>query len=303
VIALFRAAVLAVLCLSFAASAQDRTTAARELIRIKGGYIEKKRLLEKARVMAYVPILLKSVGRGQQWNPAHPRWTAVEQRLVTDWTHINREYQIAQGIDPSYEWFDAALARDYAAAFTGDELQRLADFHRSAPGKLLLELEHELLTFYPDSLVAELGRAMIGSETLSGRSGELFKTPASRERREFITLFETEAIIREESFRAGGAYAEASYPTVQHAALEASAQHVDRLRSQAAAHLPLLKEFVQSELGRKERRFLASTAPVTLPAKEDPARLMAAESAFYKNLETVSAQWRSLASGDTHPEK
>ncbi len=300
-IALFRAAVLAILCISIAASAQDKTTAARELIRIKGGYVEKKRLLEKARVMAYVPILLKSVGRGQQWNPSHPRWTAVEQRLVADWTNINREYQIAQGIEPSYEWFDTALARDYAAAFTGDELQRLAEFHRSAAGKLLLELERELLTFYPDSLVAELGRAMIGSETLSGRSGELFKSPVSRERRDFISLFETEAIIREESFRAGGAYAEASYPTVQHGALEASAARVDQLRSQAAAHLPAMKEFAQSDLGRKERRFLASTAPVTLASKENPTRLMAAESAFYKNLETVSAQWRSLAGANTNP--
>ena len=302
-IALFRILILVSLCFSAAAKAQDTDVAARELLGIKGGYVAKKRILENARVLAYVPILLKSVGRGPQWNPGHPRWASVEQRIITDWTRINREYQLDQGVDPSYEWFDRALARGYAAAFSREELQRLADFHRSTAGVLLLRLERELLAFYPASLVAELGRAMIGSETLSGRGSELFRTTESRDRRDFISLFETETIIREESFRAGGAYAEASYPTVQHAALAASAGRIDLLRAQAAEHLPAIKAFVDSDPGRKERRFLARTAPVILPAAEDPARLREAESAFYKKLEAVSAQWRALAGGTASSEQ
>ena len=215
-------ALLAALLITWpvATYAQDNLTLARELIDLKGGYVEKKRLLEDARLQAYVPILLKAVGKGQDWKPSHANWKSVESRIASDWMQLNAEYLRSLGRDPAYDWFDNALTRDYAQAFTGSELRQLAGFYRSTAGRTLLDLERKLLGFYPASMVRAFALSMVSTETLSGRESELFNSPLSRIRRDFVRLFETEAIIREESFRAGGTYAEASYPTVQQASLQ-----------------------------------------------------------------------------------
>ncbi|MBY0269606.1 MAG: DUF2059 domain-containing protein [Burkholderiales bacterium] len=281
---------------SIVACAQDNLTLARELIDLKSGYVQKKRLLEDARLQAYVPILLKAVGRGQDWKPSHPNWKAVESRITGDWMQLNADYLRSLGRDPAYGWFDTALARDYAQAFTAAELRQLAGFYRSAAGRTLLDLEQKLLEFYPASMVRAFALAMVGTETLSGRESELFNSPASRIRRDFVRLFETEAIIREESFRAGGAYAEASYPTVQQGAIAIAADRIDALRELLPpAQRTSIEEFLASAPGRKERAFLARTTPVTLPAPEDPVMAMEKEAAFYARLGELTAQWRALA--------
>lgn len=281
---------------SIVACAQDNLTLARELIDLKGGYVEKKRRLEDARLQAYIPILLKAVGRGQDWKPSHPNWKAVESRITGDWMQLNADYLRSLGRDPAYDWFDTALARDYAQAFTAGELRQLAGFYRSAAGRTLLDLERKLLEFYPASMVRAFALSMVGTETLSGRESELFNSPASRIRRDFVRLFETEAIIREESFRAGGAYAEASYPTVQQGAIAIAADRIDALLELLPpAQRTSIEEFLASAPGRKERVFLARTTPVTLPAPEDPVMAMEKEAAFYARLGELTAQWRALA--------
>lgn len=278
------------------AFAQDNLALARELIALKGGYIEKKRLLEDARLQAYVPILLKAVGRGQDWKPSHPNWKSVESRITRDWMQLNAEYLRSLGRDPAYDWIDRALARDYAQAFSENELQQLAGFYRSAAGRTLLDLERRLLAFYPASMVRAFVQSMIATEPLSDRESELFKSPDSRIRRDFVRLFESEAIIREESVRAGGAYAEANYPAVQQGAIAIAADRIDALRSllQSAQRIAI-EEFIASAPGRKERAFLARTAPVTLPAPEDPMLARDMETRFYKKLEDLTAEWRALA--------
>ncbi len=278
-----------------APAAQDGITLARELIGLKGGYVGKKRLLEDARLQAYVPILLKAVGRGQDWKPSHPNWKSVESRIAEDWMRLNAEYQRSLGRDPAYDWFDSALARDYAQAFTEDELRQLAGFYSSAAGRTLLDLERELLDFYPASMVRAFVLSMIGTETLSGRESESFNSPQSRIRRDFVRLFESETIIREESVRAGGAYAEASYPAVQQGAIAIAADRIDALRARLqSAQRASIEDFLASATGRKERAFLARTAPVTLPAPEDPVIAREKETEFYNKLEKLTAQWRAL---------
>lgn len=276
--------------------AQDNLTLARELIDLKGGYVEKKRLLEDARLQAYVPILLKAVGRGQDWKPSHANWKAVESRITSDWMQLNADYLRSLGRDPAYDWFDHALARDYAKAFTDGELRQLAVFYRSAAGRTLLDLEQKLLEFYPASMVRAFALSMVSTETLSGRESELFNSPSSRIRRDFLRLFETEAIIREESFRTGGAYAEASYPTVQQGAIAIAAVRIDALRALLPPSQRMsIEDFLASAPGRKERTFIARTTPVTLPAPEDPVMAMEKETAFYARLGELTAQWRALA--------
>lgn len=278
------------------AFAQDNLVLARELITLKGGYIEKKRLLEEARLQAYVPILLKAVGRGQDWKPSHPNWKSVESRITSDWMQLNAEYLRSLGRDPAYDWFDRALARDYAQAFSENELRQLAGFYRSAAGRTLLDLERRLLAFYPASMVRAFVQSMIAAEPLSDRESELFKSPDSRIRRDFVRLFESEAIIREESVRAGGAYAEANYPAVQQGAIAIAADRIDALRTLLqSAQRTAIEEFIASAPGRKERAFLARTAPVTLPAPEDPMLARDMETRFYKKLEDLTAEWRALA--------
>ena len=291
-------ALLAALLITWpvATYAQDNLTLARELIDLKGGYVEKKRLLEDARLQAYVPILLKAVGKGQDWKPSHANWKSVESRIASDWMQLNAEYLRSLGRDPAYDWFDNALARDYAQAFTGSELRQLAGFYRSTAGRTLLDLERKLLGFYPASMVRAFALSMVSTETLSGRESELFNSPLSRIRRDFVRLFETEAIIREESFRAGGTYAEASYPTVQQGAIAIAADRIDALRELLPpAQRASIEDFLASAPGRKERVFLARTTPVTLPAPEDPVMAMEKETAFYTKLGELTAQWQALA--------
>jgi hypothetical protein len=279
-----------------AAQTAEGAALAAELVALKGGYVARKRLLEDVRLRAYVPILLKAVGKGPEWNPAHRNWRALEQRIAEDWFRLNAELARSLGRDTSYEWFDAALAREYARAFSAGDLRQLIAFYGSAEGRALVVLEAELLRFYPDSLVQSLGRALVGSEPLSGRAQELFRTEDSRARRDFVALFETETVIREESVRVGGSYVEASYPAVQQDALAAAAERIDALRrSLPEATLAALRAYAASELGRRERAFLARTVPVALPGPEDPQRTREAEARFYAGLETLSAQWRALA--------
>ena len=276
--------------------AQETAALALELVQVKGGYIAKKHLLEEMRLRAYVPLMLKAVGKGPEWNPAHPRWQTVESHIVKDWFALNAEYARSLGRDPDYHWFDAALAREYARAFDAGELRELIAFYREPAGRLLLELELELLAFYPESMVKALALAMVSNETLSGRQQELFRSPESRARRDFVTLFETEAIIRQESVRVGGSYVEASYPTVQQGALAIAAERIDALRARFTAQVQqALKAFLSGATGRKERAFVSATVPVALPAPEDPVAAMAQETAFFKKLEAMTAQWRSLA--------
>lgn len=276
--------------------AQQPIELARELVQLKGGYVAKKRLLEEMRLRAYVPLMLKAVGKGPEWNPSHPRWQAVEARIVRDWFELNAEYARSLGRDPDYGWFDAALAREYARAFNAEELQELIAFYRAPAGRLVQELELELLAFYPESMVKALSLAMVANETLSGRQQELFKSPESRARRDFVALFETEAIIRQESVRVGGSYVEASYPTVQQGALAIAAERIDALRARFTAQAQqAFRAFLSGATGRKERAFVSATVPVALPAPEDPVAAMAQETAFFKKLEAMTAQWRSLA--------
>lgn len=289
---------LAILLITWpvAASAQDNLVLARELIDLKGGYVEKKRLLEDARLKAYVPILLKAVGKSQDWKPSHPEWKSVEGRITSDWMQLNAEYQRSLGRDPTYDWFDNALARDYARAFTANELRQLAGFYRSAAGRTLLHLERRLLNFYPAGMVRAFALSMAGTDTLSSRESELFNSPLSRTRRDFVRLFETEAIIREESFRTGGAYAEASYPAVQQAAIAIVADRIDALRELLPpAQRTAIEDFLASAPGGKERVFLARTTPVILPAPEDPVMAMEKETEFYAKLGKLTAQWQALA--------
>lgn len=286
---------LALLFTGTCAQAEEATTLARELVHIKGGYIAKKRLLEEMRLRAYIPLMLKAVGKGPQWNPSHPRWRTVEKRITEDWFALNAAYARSLGRDPSYDWVDDALTRDYARALSVAELRELIAFYRAPPGKLLLKLELELLAFYPASMVRALALAMVSSETLSGREQELFKSPESRQRREFISLFEIETIIRQESVRAGGAYAEASYATVQQGALAIAADRIDDLRADMPAEVrAAVAAFLSDQTARKERAFLASVFPLVLPAPEDPVLAVSQETEFFKNLEIKTAEWRRL---------
>lgn len=278
------------------ASTQEISPHATELIAGKGGYVEKKRLLEDMRLRAYVPILLRAVGKGSQWNPSHPRWRTTELRITADWLKLNDDYARSLGRDPSYAWFDNALAREYSAAFSADELAILKEFHGSSAGRALLDLERELLTFYPGEMVLALARAMGLNEPLSGQAQDLFQSPESRARRDFLALFETDVIIREEALRLGGAYVQASYPTIQQSAIAAAAPRIDELRARlTAGHRISVVTFINSELGRRERAFLGRAAPVALSAPEDPRFAMEQESAFYANLAKISAQWKTFA--------
>jgi hypothetical protein len=283
-------------CCSCGAWAQETTALARELVQVKGGYIAKKRLLEEMRLRAYVPLMLKAVGTGPGWNPSHPGWKLVEARITEDWFRLNAEHERRLGRDPTYDWFDETLAREYAKTFTAQQLAELISFHRTPAARSLLELEMELLTFYPASMVRALATAMIASEPLSGREQYLFKSPESRARRDFVALFESEAIMRQESVRVGGAYVEASYPTVQQGALAISADRIDALRARLAPDaLQAVTAFAQGEAGRRERAFLARMVPVVLPAPEDPALAAKLEIEFFAQLENLTAQWRKLA--------
>ena len=288
-------ALLGLFCANFA-HARDTAVLARELVTIKGGYVDKKRHLEEVRIRAYIPILLKAVGKGPAWKPGHPNWAETERRIAAEWRKLYLDYLTRMGRDTGYGWMDDALAREYARLFSADELGALVDFYRSAAGSALIALEKEFLGFYPGEMLRSLTRVMFGNETLSGREQALFRSPESRERRDFVAVFETEKIIREESVRIGGPYVNPSHPAVQQGAIATAADNIDALRRKLdAATLAELHAFLKSAAGHKERAFLGAAVPTVTPAQEDPARAMKEEAAFYKKLELLSARWRELA--------
>ncbi len=290
---------LLALCCATLAHAQDSAALARELVNIKGGYAEKKKHLEEVRIRAYIPILLKAVGKGPSWKPGHPNWLPTEQRIAEEWRkhyldHLARTGRIAS--DRHYGWMDDALAREYARVFNADELGALTVFYRTATGGALLALEKEFLGFYPHEMLRSLARVMLGAEALTTRERDLFRAPESRERREFVELFESELLIHAESLRIGSPYLDANQPMVQQGALATAADAIDALRRKLdAAMAAELQTFLKSGLGRKERVFIGAALPAVTPADEDPARTKADEAAFYKGLQQLSAQWRELA--------
>jgi hypothetical protein len=150
-------------------------------------------------------------------------------------------------------------------------------------GSALLALEKEFLGFYPGEMLRSLARVMLGHETLSEREQELLRSPENRERRDFVAMFETEKIIREETLRIGGPYVVAGYSVVQQGALATAADKIEALRRKLdAATLAELQAFLQSDASRKERAFLGPAMLTVTPAQEDPAHTMKEEAAFYK---------------------
>ena len=287
---------LLALCCASLAHAQDTASDARELVTIKGGYADKKKHLEELRIRAYVPILLKAVGKGPAWKPGHPNWAETERRIADEWRKLYLDYLTRMGRDTGYGWMDDALAREYARLFSAEELGALRAFYRSAAGSALLAREKEFLGFYPGEMVRSLARVMIGNDALSEREQALFRSSENRERRDFVAAFETEKIIQEETVRIGGPYVAANYPAVQQGALATAADNIDALRRKLdAATLTEVLAFLKSDAGRKERVFLGAALPTVTPAQEDPARTIEEETAFYKGLEQLSAQWRELA--------
>lgn len=282
---------------SAAAQAQDNTVLARELVNIKNGYAEKKREFEELRIRAYIPILLKAVGKGPAWKPGHPMWAETERRIAGEWRKLYAGYLARVGRGADYSWMNQALAREYARAFTADELAALLKFYRSPAGAGLIAAEREFLGFYRDELLRSLARVMFGHETLPEREQQFMHSRENRERRDFITLFEIENILHEEALRIGSAYVRSNSFLVQLGAITTGASAIDALRRKLdSAALAELNAFVKSELGRKERAFITAAVPTSGSAPEDPAQTAREEAAFYKELAQLSARWRELAS-------
>jgi hypothetical protein len=292
-------AVVVLLYASFV-QAQDAATLARELVTVKGGYIEKKRHFEEIRIRAYVPILLKAVGKGPAWKPGHPNWADTEQRIAEEWRKHYLEYLVHMGRDTSYGWVDDALAREYARLFSIEEFGVLLNFYRSSAGGALLALEKEFLGFYPNEMLRSLARVMFGNEKLSEREQKIFRSPETRERREFVALFESEPIIYGESLRIGSPYVDANQSIVLQGALATAADQIDALRRKLdTAALTDVQNFLNSDTGRKERALLGAAIPVVTPAQEDPVHAANEEAAFYKGLQQLSARWREFAAKPT----
>ena len=171
---------LLVLCCTTFAHAQDTLALAQALVTAKGGYTDKKRDLEELRIRAYIPILLKAVGKGAAWKPGHPNWEETERRIATEWRKLYADYLARMGRDASFIWIDEALAREYARLFSVEELEALLNFYRSSAGIALLALEKAFLDFYPAALVRALARVMIGQDTLSDRERAALRAPANR---------------------------------------------------------------------------------------------------------------------------
>lgn len=294
----FCAALLAVGCA--AACAQDAASLASELITAKGGYTEKKRHYEEARLSAYVPILLKAVGAGPAWKPGHPNWQATEQRINDEWRKLYAEYLTRMGRDATYGWMDAALASAYAQVFNAEELDALLAFYRSPAAGTLIALEKSLLETYPREMVRALSRLLFGHETLSERDQAALRAPENRLRREFVELFESEKIFHDEILRIGTRYVDAQQALLQPGALATGAETIDALRGKLDAAMAAdVQAFLKSPLARKERAFLGAAFPAATPVAEDPARTAAEEVVFYKNLRQLSLQWRELAAQPT----
>ena len=286
---------LALGCAAFA-HAQDTAALARELVTLKGGYADKKRQLEELRIRAYIPILLKAVGKGAAWKPGHPNWLETERRIAEEWRTLYLDYLTRVGRGINYGWMDDAMAREYARLFNAEELGALLNFYGTAAGGALLALEKEFLTFYPGEMVRSLARVMIGNETLSEREQALFREPESRERHDFLAMFESEKIIRDEAVRIGGAFVAENSAAVQRGTLATAADLIDALRLKLeAATLAEVQAFLKSDTAGKERKFLEAAVPSVAPAQEDPAQAKQEEAAFYKGLAELSIRWRALA--------
>ena len=288
--------VLLALCVSGSVFAQDTLPLAQELITVKGGYADKKKDLEELRVRAYIPILLKAVGKGAAWKPGHPNWEATEKRINVEWRKLYADYMAGMGRDAGFAWMDEALAREYVRLFSDEELNTLLNFYKSPPGTALIALEKRFLVFYPAELVQSLSRVMIGYDALSAREQAAFRSPQNRERREFVVMFESEMLLSEESLRIGGTFIAENSNAVQQGALATAADEVDALRGKVdAATLTAMQTFLKTETARKERDFLLVAVPTATPAQEDPAQAKQEETAFYKALAALSAQWRAVA--------
>ncbi len=291
---------LSFFCAAFA-QAQDSAAPAmaRELVTVKGGYVEKKKLFEDLRIRAYVPILLKAAGKGPVWKPGHHNWAETEQRIAGEWRKHYLDYMARMRRiehDGSYPWMDVVLEREYARVFSANELAALLSFYRSPAGVSLLALEREFLVFYPNDIVRALMRMMTGMDAMSEREQASFRSPENRARREFAAMFELENIMVDECARIGDKYVGDAFPLVHLGALATAADHIDALRRKLdTATLADVQAFLKSAIGRKERMFLVAAMPAVTPSEDDPLRLKEEEAAFYKGLQQLSAQWRELA--------
>ena len=303
---MFRRCIFLVLFIAFctgASFAQDPFPLAQELITQKTGYTDKKRDLEELRVRAYIPVLLKAVGKGPAWNPQHPNWAATEKRINVEWRKLYADYLARMGREAGFAWIDEALAREYAQRFTVEELTALLAFYRSPAGATLIDLEKNFLLFYPAELTRALSRVMIGNDRLSAQEQAAFRSAENRLRREFVVLFESETILYEESLRIGGNFVAANSSFVQMGALATAAAEIDTLRQKLTPEMRTqVLAFLKTDAALKEREFLALALRIAAPAGEDAALAKREEAAFSKGLAELSAQWRTAAAVDKPPE-
>lgn len=278
------------------ARAQDTNSLARDLVTLKGGYAEKKRLLEELRIRAYVPILLKAVGKGSAWRPGHPNWADTEQRIAGEWRKLYASYLARVGRDTNYQWMDAALTSAYAQVFSAGDLEALLRFYRSDAGTALIALEKPLLEPYMQELVRSLTRVLLGADLLTEREQAALRSPDNRLRRDFVEVFEAENVYHDEILRIGSRYIEGQQALLQQGALATTAATIDSLRGKLdATAVQEILAFVKSPLARRERAFLLTTLPAAIPVAEDPAQTAAEEAAFYKELAQRSAEWQKFA--------
>ncbi len=296
-------ALLALCCLTHAhAQAQAEAEAdpplpqAQELVTLKGGYADKKRDLEELRIRAYIPILLKAVGRGAAWKPGHANWAEMERRIALEWRALYAGYMARMGRDTGFAWIDEALAREYARLFSAGELDVLLTFYRAPAGETLVALEKTFLDFYPAELTRSLSRVMLGNDTLTAQETAAFRSPENRVRREFALLFESETILYEESLRIGGNFVAENSNVLQQGAVATAAARMDALRATLEpAVLAEIQAFLKTAAARKDRAFLAVAVHTVTPAQEDPTLAKQEAAAFYKDLAALSAQWRAAA--------
>ncbi len=283
-----------------AAQVQDTLPLAQELVALKGGYIDKKRDVEELRIRAYIPFLLKAVGKGPAWKPGHPNWESTRQRIATEWRQLYADHMARMRRDVSFVWIDDALAREYARLFSAHEIHTLLHFYRSAPGAQLLALEKAFIDIYPAELVRSLTRVMLGGDVLSATENAALRSPENHQRRDFVLLFESEKLLHDESLRIGGAFIAPHAAEVRHGALATGASPLDALRQkfEATTTQPAILAFLKTELSLKEREFLAQAVLTVTPTQEDPVAAKQEAAAFYQRLAIRAAQWRALAHTD-----
>jgi hypothetical protein len=229
-----------------------------------------------------VPLLARTVApTDSTWNPDHPRWTAVCDRITQD---LHRD--LAAGIAAEQQWMDAKWEAALDQSLTDEDIDHLLAFYRSDVGKRFLEFQKAL-----DPIISSAGTAYLGALSTARAVPESDSVPPSPETtalRRRIYRLSFSNVLASSALRDPGV--KEAKDMLEQAALSTQGAALDVIAKRISADLQTFDQFEQSTAVKK----IAGAGRSLLAAQGGTSHAGALQEALLAEPSKHAATWQAV---------